>query len=66
MGVALDTLHTALELPFGGTPRVTTSRGNGTCTTFSLDEAEQHAMQLLAAVRAGRATVAEQCSEAAR
>lgn len=60
MGVALDTLHTTTEMPFGGVPRVTTSRGTGACTTFSLDEAEQHAMQLMAAVRAGRATVAQQ------
>lgn len=52
--VALDTLQVALEAPHTATPRIVTSRGNGVTTVMSLDEAEQHARQILDQVRAGR------------
>jgi hypothetical protein len=62
-GVALDTLNSILVQPFGASPRVDTSRGTGAVTTMSLDEAEQHARQLLALVEQGRSTLAEEYAE---
>jgi hypothetical protein len=54
--VALDTQQVTLEAPHTATPRIVTSRGNGATTVMSLDEAEQHARQILDQVRAGRAS----------
>jgi hypothetical protein len=55
-GVALDTLHVDLIQPHGASPRIVVSRGNGAYTTMSLDEAEDHALKILARVKLGRAT----------